>query len=571
VKRRTNLPAALVLGALVSLVLVTISVPGSAVTGRASLPFEHQDDLGDPAAENDDDFGLTVAVDGDTLVVGEPGFDGLGDDRGAVRVYSRLPNGTWAHEQRLRTPLAPGGHDDKEVGSRVDIDADVIVVEEIGQSHAFHRDAGTGAWAHQQVIAGVAPAVSGDTIVTSSGGNIRTYKWNQSTETWDHHQWLVAGDVVAIDGDAMVVGGGGNAYACSRDPGTGVWACSQELTPPGTRDSGGHYGYAVAIAGDTIVVGDDLHDGTEASAVNTGIAHVFTRSGGTWGHTQALDNPDQGDWDRFGGAIGLDGSLLAIGNSNDDIELGWQPRLVELYTKDAGTGLWSHRQTITDPDNTDWGRFGWAVAVDAGTIALGSPTKYEGGSPPGQVHVFGLTCEGRTATLVGSTGDDVLVGTTGDDIILGLEGNDAIRGGAGNDRICGGAGGDRIAGGTGEDTVYGGNGNDVLNGGSNSDTILGGNGNDRILGRGGRDVIKGGGGNDLVYAGTLSDRVFGGPGDDRLYGEEGHDRLAGEEDNDRLFGGSGNDRLTGGAGADAANGQDGTDTCVAETVLRCEA
>jgi streptogramin lyase len=71
------------------------------------------------------------------------------------------------------------------------------------------------------------------------------------------------------------------------------------------------------------------------------------------------------------------------------------------------------------------------------------------------------TCGGRTATIVGTTGKDVLRGLKFDDVIAGLGGNDVIKGLGGNDRICGGAGRDKLDGGTGHDRCAGGPGHDV--------------------------------------------------------------------------------------------------------------
>jgi hypothetical protein len=66
-----------------------------------------------------------------------------------------------------------------------------------------------------------------------------------------------------------------------------------------------------------------------------------------------------------------------------------------------------------------------------------------------------VSCAGRRATIVGTTGDDVIVGTDGRDIIVGRGGSDVIDGGAGADVICGGHGADLITGGPGRDVLLG--------------------------------------------------------------------------------------------------------------------
>ncbi|HMB24236.1 MAG TPA: ExeM/NucH family extracellular endonuclease, partial [Anaerolineales bacterium] len=154
---------------------------------------------------------------------------------------------------------------------------------------------------------------------------------------------------------------------------------------------------------------------------------------------------------------------------------------------------------------------------------------------------FTATCNGHAATIVGTTGDDVLYGTNAADVIVGLGGNDTIYGGNGNDVICGGVGNDNISGGNGNDTILGGDGDDTLNGG---------NGNDSLSGEAGIDTLNGANGDD-----TLS----GGDGNDSLNGANGNDTLNGGADNDQLLGGNGNDKLTGGTGADFFSGGLGTD------------
>lgn len=100
----------------------------------------------------------------------------------------------------------------------------------------------------------------------------------------------------------------------------------------------------------------------------------------------------------------------------------------------------------------------WAVnpKTDANTL-LSSDIVYAEGEevePP--------TCGGQTATIVGSTGKDVLKGSKFDDVIAGLGGKDKIKGVDGNDRICGGGGNDDIDGGDGSDHCSGGPGDNRI-------------------------------------------------------------------------------------------------------------
>jgi Ca2+-binding RTX toxin-like protein len=97
------------------------------------------------------------------------------------------------------------------------------------------------------------------------------------------------------------------------------------------------------------------------------------------------------------------------------------------------------------------------------------------------------TCDARTATIVGTAGNDEIRGTNNADVIVALGGNDKVSGRGGADTICGGTGKDRISGDegadrlfgeAGEDNLSGGKGNDLLNGGANVDRCDGGPGQD---------------------------------------------------------------------------------------------
>jgi Ca2+-binding RTX toxin-like protein len=136
------------------------------------------------------------------------------------------------------------------------------------------------------------------------------------------------------------------------------------------------------------------------------------------------------------------------------------------------------------------------------------------------------TCAGRTATIVGTSGPEMLTGTRGPDVIAAGGGRDSIIGGGGNDVICGGAG---------NDTVRGGAGSDTLDGGAD------------------RDVLRGGAGNDSVVGNVGGDVVAGGTGNDTLLGRAGNDILVGLSGADQLSGGQGIDHCVGGTGSDRAN------------------
>ena len=148
----------------------------------------------------------------------------------------------------------------------------------------------------------------------------------------------------------------------------------------------------------------------------------------------------------------------------------------------------------------------------------------------------GPQCNGKPATIIGTSGSDWIFGTSGDDVIVAKGGNDLVFGSAGNDTICLGNG---------------------------RDWAFGGHGDDTIFGEAGRDVVFGGRGGDLLD---------GGDSDDFLQGDGGTDTILGGHGNDFLQGRGGDDLLDGGPGHDWGNGGRAFDTCVSvEFVFNCEA
>ena len=166
-------------------------------------------------------------------------------------------------------------------------------------------------------------------------------------------------------------------------------------------------------------------------------------------------------------------------------------------------------------------------------------------------------CYGRLATIVGTTGPDVLTGTSGRDVIVGRRGRDVIDGRGGNDYICAGPGDDLVDGGGGDDNIEASVGDDALDGGPGRD-FLGYFYSRRAAfvdfttgeasGRG-LDLVRGFEG---AVGSRFGDTFLGGPAAEQLEGRGGNDRLDGGKGNDLLMPGPGLDRLVGGDGWDFA-------------------
>jgi Ca2+-binding RTX toxin-like protein len=175
------------------------------------------------------------------------------------------------------------------------------------------------------------------------------------------------------------------------------------------------------------------------------------------------------------------------------------------------------------------------------------------------------SCHGRTATVVGTAGNDRIGDLHSGDVVVALAGDDRIQVVGGTDIYACGNGGDDVIATYGEShparTIFdGGAGADLLGDLGEPDVLrplhlIGGPGPDRLYG---------------VSATRGHETLFGGGGDDEIYGRRGADEIRGGGGNDVMRGEPGNDRIKGGRGDDLANGGSDIDRCDAERERRCE-
>ena len=99
-------------------------------------------------------------------------------------------------------------------------------------------------------------------------------------------------------------------------------------------------------------------------------------------------------------------------------------------------------------------------------------------------------CLDRKATIVGTSGNDVIYGTNGSDVIVGGRGADQVHGLGGDDFICGEGSRDILTGGSGDDQLSGDKGGDAIFGGSGDDFLAGGDQTDQLHGGSGDDYMQ---------------------------------------------------------------------------------
>jgi MYXO-CTERM domain-containing protein len=202
------------------------------------------------------------------------------------------------------------------------------------------------------------------------------------------HLGALGGAVMAL---LLSAGCGGDETSISL--GTAVAALEWEQQAVLTADDtlvGDQFGFAVAVVGDTIVVGAPEN---EENGFSSGAAYVFTRSGGSWALQAKLMPSDATTYERFGSSVDFDGETAVIGAV-------WG---YGAYVFRRTGGTWVEEGKLTAPSPLDW-ELGARVAISGERVLVSAPGHSDVGAW-GAAHVFvrAGTAWSHEATLTASS------------------------------------------------------------------------------------------------------------------------------------------------------------------------
>jgi hypothetical protein len=335
------------------------------------------------------EFGRSVAVNGDTMVIGDP-------SQGAAYVFEY--DGTnWTQQE---PPLTPGSNGSN-FGWSVAISGDTVAVgapnEQFyaGSVYVFRRVGGS--WNEDPdspltasaLTFGWSLAFEGSTLVVGTAIANSAYVFNLDGKDWPLEEaTLTARDSefgdrfgwsVAVNGARVVVGAprdestAGSAYVFDFDEEAWKWLETKKLT---ASDKAEHddFGFSVAIHQDTVVVGAPKNTSKEVS--NPGAVYVFNHDGTNWTQQETpLTASDSADYDQFGYSVAIKDSILLVGAPFDP-DPNYGPNAPgAAYVFEAEGNSWSKEDKLTaseagDPPDKD--QFGLAVAINGTTLVVGA-------------------------------------------------------------------------------------------------------------------------------------------------------------------------------------------------------
>ena len=295
-----------------------------------------------------DRFGIDVALDGDTLIVGAESEGTFTQLYGAAYVFVRSA-GVWTEQAKL---IAPVRVHNSRFGGAVALSGDTAVVGALqdssiaslaGSVHVFVRNGGI--WSHQakltvndvgfQAAFGYDVALDGDMLlagapfdsVANFSGLGSVHVFERSGTSWTKtaklqptvfEAGLRFGAGLALCGARAVAGSyslPGKAFVLERA--NGAWSETATLQPL-DPDATAFFGFNVALDAERVAVGAtyELVD-VNGALVQAGAAYVFDENGTQWRLAQQLFSPHPGDDNAFGG-VALDGATLVVGEMRDD-------------------------------------------------------------------------------------------------------------------------------------------------------------------------------------------------------------------------------------------------------------
>ncbi len=363
-----------------------------------------------------DEFGYSVAVDDDTVVIGAPGGQNTLEDvevrTGAAYVFTKV-SGVWSQTAKL---YALDGAKDDEFGHSVAVDGDIVVVgahrydasdvvANSGAAYVFTKPATDGGWADSDDIEDATGQVK----------HTETAKLTASASERTAHDRF--GQSVAVHGVTVMVGvhldddKRGSVYVFTKPATDGGWADSDDIDDATGQvkhtetaklaaldgETDDYFGYSVAVDGDTAVVGAQ-HD--HAPRRDSGSAYVFTKVSDTWGQVAKLTASDGEGTDYFGTSVALNGNTVVIGAYNDDVlpeidddDPGNHSGSAYVFARDS-EGVWSQTAKLTLPNDDgveEDDQFGYSVAVDGVSIMVGAHqdgVEVQGNDSSGSIYVL---------------------------------------------------------------------------------------------------------------------------------------------------------------------------------------
>jgi hypothetical protein len=352
--------------------------------------------LGLLARNENDEFGFSVSISGDTIAVGAYAhdYDAAGanyiSNAGAVYIFTRS-SGVWSQQAKIIPTGTAARISNDQFGYSVSVSGDLLIVGANGQdtdASGLNSVSGAGAafifersGTNWNQISKIVPTLGGGRFANDAFGFAVSAYGDTIAVSAPTHDYNSAGASLAADAGAV--------YTFKKID--GVWTASQKIVGIGTnnRIAGDQFGYSISLDQNRLLVGAPYqdYDSNGANIVsNTGAGYVFSRSSfaGNFLQEQKLSaagsNARVAD-DNTGFSVGISGDLAILGSPNQDTN---ETGASSLSAGGAGfvfmrsAGMWTNPQKVVGfglNSRMTSDNFGRAVAISNNSLAMGARTQ----------------------------------------------------------------------------------------------------------------------------------------------------------------------------------------------------
>jgi hypothetical protein len=307
---------------------------------------------------NGDGFGEAIAFDGTTAFIGAPNAEvtdknGITLPHGAMYVFSDS-NGTWTQTQEI---TASDGAFDDLFGDSVALSGNTLMVGAIGATINSNNAQGAvyvftdsnGTWTQQQKLVsgngaeydkfGYSIAIDGTnalisspfTTVNGNSGFGTVYAFTNTNGTWNQSAMIEPantgpgyyhfGNSLALSGDNALIGQPnstnteipGAVYAFTNSGGSWTQAQTLHASDAAAYD---YFGTALALHGNQFVTsapGANLQI-SDSDYYSQGAAYIFSNDSGSWQQQQKLTASDATNFYDLGNSVALSDTTAVIGD-----------------------------------------------------------------------------------------------------------------------------------------------------------------------------------------------------------------------------------------------------------------
>lgn len=383
----------------------------------------------------EDSFGVIVAISGNTVVVGAPlAKIGANSMQGAAYIFVKPASG-WKNMTQVAKLTASDGAAVDEFGYSVAINGNTVIVgapqavrnggDVAGAAYVFVKPKSgwtdmtetaefTGSDEGAGSFFGGAVAISGNTALAAgvnNGGNGDGAEyifvkpaggWESGTETAQLTASNAGLGRAAISGDTVVAGAPaldqwrGAAYVFVKP--AGGWQTMTEtatLTDANAKIAD-DLGWSVAISGSTVLVGaiQGIKGGYDCNC-GPGKVYVFVKPATGWKtgtkYTAKLTAAGTPAGFNLGYSVSLDGNTAAVGSWPAHYGSKVTEGLAYVFTKPVGGWKTTSNPnaTLSPSDAVSDDDFGISVSISGNTIVSGANGAKENNSEDGAAYVFG--------------------------------------------------------------------------------------------------------------------------------------------------------------------------------------